>query len=70
MKFKFGKRLEMEKTLNMKVVDLGKLENFVVHKFLNWIHLVIKNDLHSVWYNMNRMKIGYECTWVCGVVVK
>jgi hypothetical protein len=25
----------MEKTLNMKVVDLGKLENFVVHKFLN-----------------------------------
>jgi hypothetical protein len=38
-----------EKTPNMKVVDLKKLWNSVVDKFLIWIHLVPqKTDLHSV----------------------
>jgi hypothetical protein len=37
------------KTPNMKVVDLRKLWNFVVDKFLIWIRLVPqKTDLHSV----------------------
>jgi hypothetical protein len=53
----------------MKVVDLKKLGNFVVEKFLNWICLEPKNDLHSEWYNISRMKIGYRCIWVCGAVV-
>jgi hypothetical protein len=37
------------KTPNMKVVDLKKLWNSVVDKFLIWIRLVPqKTDLHSV----------------------
>jgi hypothetical protein len=29
-----------------------------------------KHDLHSVYYNMSRMKTGCGCTWLCGVVVE
>jgi hypothetical protein len=37
------------KTPNMKVVDLRKLWNFVVDKFLIWIRLAPqKTDLHSM----------------------
>jgi hypothetical protein len=53
------------KTPNTKVVDLRKLRNFVVDKFLIWIRLVpLKTDLHSVLYSMSRR------IWVCGVVVE
>jgi hypothetical protein len=56
---------------NMKVVDLRKLRNFVVDKFLIWIYLVPqKSDLHSVLYSMTRTKTAYGCIWVCGVVVE
>jgi hypothetical protein len=59
------------KTPNTKVVDLRKLRNFVVDKFLIWIRLVpLKTDLHSVLYNMSRTKTAYERIWVCGVVVE
>jgi hypothetical protein len=61
----------MEKNPNTKVVDLRKLRNFVVDKFLIWIRLVpLKNDLHSVLYSMSRTKTAYGRIWVCGVVVE
>jgi hypothetical protein len=59
------------KTPNTKGVDLRELRNFVVDKFLIWIHLVPKKtDLHSVLYSMSRIKTAYGCIWVCGVVVE
>jgi hypothetical protein len=59
------------KTPNTKVVDLRKLRNFVVDKFLIWIRLVpLKTDLHSVLYSMSRTKTTYGRIWVCGVVVE
>jgi hypothetical protein len=59
------------KTPNTKVVDLRKLRNFVVDKFLIWIRLVPqKTDLHSVLYSMSRTKTAYRCIWVCGVVAE
>jgi hypothetical protein len=59
------------KTHNTKVVDLRKLRNFVVDKFLIWIRLVpLKTDLHSVLYIMSRPRTAYERIWVCGVVVE
>jgi hypothetical protein len=45
MKFKFCKQPQMEKTPNMKVVDLRKLWNFVVDKFLICIHLEPKKTI-------------------------
>jgi hypothetical protein len=55
----------------MKVVDLRKLWNFVVDKFLIWMRLVPQEtDLHSVQYNMSRIKTSYGRIWVCGVVVE
>jgi hypothetical protein len=64
MKFKY-----CTKSPKMKVVDLGKLWNFVVGKFLIWI-LEPQNNLHSVQYNISRMKTRYRRGWVCGVVVE
>jgi hypothetical protein len=59
------------KTPNTKVVDLKKLRNFVVDKFLIWIRSVpLKTDLHSVLYSMSRTKTAYGRIWVCGVVVE
>jgi hypothetical protein len=60
-----------EETTNMKVVDLRKLRNFAVDKFLIWLRLVpLKTDLHSVLHSMSRTKTAYGCIWVCGVVVE
>jgi hypothetical protein len=69
LKFKFCKWPQMGK-LQHKVVDLRKFWNFLVEKFWIWIRLKLKNDLHSVWYNMSRMKTGYRCIWVCSAVVE
>jgi hypothetical protein len=60
-----------EETINMKVIDLRKLRNFVVDKFLIWLRLVpLKTDLHSALYSMSRTKTACGCIWVCGVVVE
>jgi hypothetical protein len=54
-------------TPKMKVVDVDKLWNIVVDKFLIWIRLKPKK-----WFTLDRsrMKNGYKQIWVCGVVIE
>jgi hypothetical protein len=53
------------KTPNMKVVDLRKLWNFVVDKFLIWIHLVPKKPIYTqcsiIWVESKLHMDTYEC---------
>jgi len=60
-----------EKTVYMKVVDLKKLWNFVVHHFFIWNRLEPqKLNLPSVVDNMWRTEVGYEHKLLMGGVVE
>jgi hypothetical protein len=54
-----------EKTPNTKVVDLRKLRNFVVDKFLIWIRLVPQKPTYTrcciVWVEPKLHMDAYEC---------
>jgi hypothetical protein len=58
LKFKFCIRPQMKK---MKVVDLEMFWNFVVDIFFIWFCLWSQtNNIHSVMYNISRIKTEYK----------
>jgi hypothetical protein len=59
------KTISNGKTPNMKVVDLEKLWNFVVDKFLIWIRLDPRNMIYTrcsiIWVQWKSDMNAYEC---------